>query len=128
MFAGSNVTLGQQLADTPDIAYVLSLNHAAELGNGGGLDTTLTYSYTDQFLTSQTVENAILVPDTGLFNARIKYTAPNGRWAVTLAGTNLADEVYSQGGQFYAGARGFVSLAFMARPREYALGFEYYSR
>ncbi len=122
----SNLVLGERLADTPDLAYTLTLSHAAELGNGGSLDTTFLYSYTDDFTTNQSLPDAITVPDVGVVSARVKYTEPDGRWALTFGGTNLADEVYSQGGQTYAGARGNVSVAFMARPREYAVGFEYY--
>jgi len=128
VIADSNLVLGERLADTPDLAYTLSLNHITILGNGGGLNTTIGYSYTDDFTTNQSLPDAVTVPDVGIVSARVKYTDSNGRWAVTLSGTNLADEVYSHGGQHYAGARGQVGVAFMARPREFALGFEYYVR
>ena len=128
VIADSNLVLGERLADTPDLAYTLSLNHAISLSNGGGLDTTVGYSFSDDFTTNQSLPDAITVPDVGIVSARIRYTEPEGRWAVSLSGTNLADEVYSHGGQHYAGARGQVGVAFMARPRALALGFEYYSR
>lgn len=128
VIADSNLVLGERLADTPDLAYTLSLNHIASLGTGGGLNTTIGYSYADEFTTNQSLPDAITVPDVGIVSARIKYTEPEGRWAVSLSGTNLADEAYSHGGQHYAGARGRVGVAFMARPRELAVGFEYYVR
>ena len=54
--------------------------------------------------------------DFGTFNARLTYAPADGRWEVSLFGTNLTDE-YQLNSGFFHGIWGY-DFATVARPRE----------
>lgn len=67
----------------------------------------------------------LLRPKTDIVNASLGYRAPEGRWTVTVGGTNLTDERYLVTGQ--AQIAGGQIYGTYSRPREWyaRLGFEF---
>lgn len=91
---------GDDLIRAPDLSAYVSLNYDVNLGNGGRMPLTLTYSHTGEF-------NFDLIPgdDTNridelehdayqILNARLAYYSPDERWNVALWANNLTDEEY----------------------------------
>jgi len=136
-------------------SYTLGLNWSNALSSGSRLSWALSYAWVGEQEThpgSAGVEactpgsvsfwftdSRYRNPDYGLLNGRVSMESSDGKWAVTLFGNNLTDEVYANfasrfGGGFWEaspapfGARAPDRSALgntMGRPREYGVSFQY---
>ena len=139
-------------------SYSLGVNWARAMNSGHNLSWALNYAWvgeqnthpggTDVAANGCTspapgwfFDSRYRLPDYGLLNGRIRLASGDGKWAVTLFGNNLTDEVYANfatrfGGGFWdfvvpqlAGGIGIPERSAlgntMGRPREYGVSFEY---
>jgi hypothetical protein len=59
-------------------------------------------------------------------NARIQYTAPEGKWYVALGGTNLTDETFSYGRNDWGRFFGNLVQEVRGAPRQVYVNAKYY--
>ena len=105
------------------------------LGNGASLTTRFDYSYVSQYwraadprLRVAWYAGGTIPPgfsdesgDFGQFNARLTYAPADGKWEVSVFGTNLTDE-YQLNSGFFHGIWGydFATVGSAARVRQHA--------
>jgi iron complex outermembrane receptor protein len=125
------VTLNTEFSRAPTETYNLGFQYDAEMRNGGSLVTRFDASYTGAYWRSDTPSlrrNAYGVPhdyeagDYWLLNARMAYTPPDGRYQVTLYGTNLTNDYHLNSG-FLHNIWQF-DFATVDRPREVGVGMK----
>jgi len=99
---------GANLPKTPKWKINVSPRYEHELGNGGSVVLLADWTHSTKLWND--TERAYLLerPSTDLVNASITYNEPDGKWNLTVGGTNLTDERYLvtgqaqiAGGQFY---------------------------
>jgi iron complex outermembrane receptor protein len=119
------VTLNTEFSAAPDNTYNLGIEHTANLGGGGSLITRFDSIYTGAYWRSPTPslrQNAYGVPrdyesgDYWRYNAQLAYSPPDGRYQLTLYGTNLTNE-YELNSGFLHNIWQF-DFATVDRPRE----------
>jgi iron complex outermembrane receptor protein len=122
------VTLNTEFSRAPDETYNLGLQYDDDLSNGGSLVYRFDASYTGGYWRSNTPSlrrNAYGVPHSfeageyWLVNARMAYTPPDGRYQLSLYGTNLTDDYHLNSG-FLHNIWQF-DFATVDRPREVGL-------
>jgi iron complex outermembrane receptor protein len=95
------VTLNTEFSRAPEETYNFGIQYDANVGNGGTLVTRFDTSYTGAYWRSDTPslrQNAYGVPrdyesgDYWMYNMRLAYTPPDGRYEASLYGINLSDE------------------------------------
>jgi iron complex outermembrane receptor protein len=101
------VTLNTEFSRAPDETYNLGFQYDDDLVNGGSLLYRFDANYTGAYWRSSTPslrQNAYGVArdyeagDYWLFNARMVYTPPAGRYQLSLYGTNLTNEYHINSG------------------------------
>src|SRR5690606_39980474 len=120
-----------EFEQAPDKQWNAGLQHVANLSGGGALTTRIDYAYSDQFWRSLVFlrmdwygrKNGRPVPDNygesgdwGVLNARLTYEPPDGRYSLSLFGTNLTNEYMLNSG-FFHGIWGY-DFSSVGRPRE----------
>jgi iron complex outermembrane receptor protein len=140
-----------------DDSYALGATFFQDLRSGSNLTYSLNYGWTGKQQThpggtenpvskgclpsvANFLDSRYQLEDYGLLNGRVRYTSAGGKWALTLFGNNLTDEVYGNyasrfGGGFWdsgnpassplaAPPRSALSIT-RGRPREYGVTFQY---
>lgn len=111
---------------TPQWQGNLSLNHTVQLSDmklGGALDLI----YSDDYLTSPTLDPRMHQASYLKVNARLALSGPGARWELALIGSNLTDEAivsYANGlpvATVITQGTGTAYYAFYERPRSIAL-------
>jgi iron complex outermembrane receptor protein len=101
------VTLNTEFSRAPDETYNLGLQYDSMLSGGGSIQYRIDASYTGGYWRSNTPSlrrNAYGVPhsfeagDYWNFNARMTYVPLDGRYEVSLYGTNLTDDYHLNSG------------------------------
>jgi outer membrane receptor protein involved in Fe transport len=119
------VTLNTEFSAAPDNTYDLGIQYDAHLSGGGSILTRADYIYTGPYWRAATPslrQNAYGVPrdyesgDYWRLNAQVGFEPPNGRYTVTLYGTNLTNE-YELNSGFLHNIWQF-DFATVDRPRE----------
>ncbi len=82
---------GSELALAPKLQYVVRGRYQWELGDGAGAFAQLSYQYTDDTISSISVDSRFEQDSYGTFDATLGYTRDD--WKVTLFGENLTDEL-----------------------------------
>lgn len=117
--------VGGDLPKTPKWKTSISPRYEARLGNGGSLVLLADWSHTSGAWNDTQRTYLLYRPSTDLVNASISYREPDGRWSLTVGGTNLTKERYlTSGGSNIADGTIFGTYN---RPREWyaRLGFEF---
>lgn len=118
---------GQSREFTPELQGNLSANHTAELGRGLTLSSTLDLIYSDEYLTTPTLDPRMVQDSYVKVNARIALSGQDNRWELALIGKNLSDEEivsYANGlpvATVLTQGTGTGYYAFYERPRSIAL-------
>jgi iron complex outermembrane receptor protein len=125
-----SITPGQtEFGQAPEETYNFGFQWDSNLMNGGSLTTRFDASFTSGYWRSSVPSlrrNSYGVPhdfetgDTWLYNARLQYAPPDGRYELSLYGTNLTDEYHLNSG-FLHNIWQF-DFATVDRPREVGLG------
>jgi iron complex outermembrane receptor protein len=119
------VTLQTEFSAAPDATYNFGVEHTGMLERGGRLVTRFDTIYTGNYWRSPVpslrrnaygVANDYESGDYWRFNAQMAYTPPDGRYQVTLYGTNLSNE-YELNSGFLHNIWQF-DFATVDRPRE----------
>ncbi len=111
---------------TPEWQGNLSLNHIVQLADMK-LGSTLDLIYSDDYLTSPTLDPRMRQESYLKINARLALSGPSERWELALIGSNLTDEAivsYANGlpvATVMTQGTGTAYYAFYERPRSLAL-------
>ena len=116
-FGAAGVGKGATLPKTPEWKVNISPRYEAELGNGGKMVILADYTYTAEMKNDTEGTFLLMRPATNIINASITYREPDGRYELTVGGTNLTDERYLTTGQ--AQIAGGVVYGTYSRPAEY---------
>ncbi|MCA8896574.1 MAG: TonB-dependent receptor, partial [Amphiplicatus sp.] len=113
------------LPKTPDFKFNISPRYEMTLGNNGTLVALVDYTHTSSMWNDTERTYLLQRPKTDILNASLTYREPNGRWNVTVGGTNLTDERYLTTGQ--AQIAGGQIYGTYSRPAEWyaRLGVEF---
>ncbi len=139
--AGLGYTAGQtQFSQAPEHTYNVGAQYDWSLKNGSSLTTRFDYSYVSQYWRAAdprlrvawyATEGAGIPPgfsdesgDFGQFNARLTYAVADGKWDVSVFGTNLTNE-YQLNSGFFHGIWGY-DFATVGRPREYGASLAFH--
>ncbi|WP_245573340.1 TonB-dependent receptor [Marinimicrobium agarilyticum] len=118
---------GKSREFTPELQGNLSANHTAELGRGLTLSSTLDLIYSDEYLTTPTLDPRMVQDSYVKVNARVALSGRDDRWELALIGKNLTDEdivSYANGlpvATVLTQGTGTGYYAFYERPRSIAL-------
>lgn len=117
VFGNAGVIPGATLPKTPNWKFNVSPRVELPLGNGGKVIVLADYTHTSS-LKNDTEGYFLLMRDaTDIVNASITYREPNGRWNLTVGGTNLTNERYLVTGQAqFAGGQAYGTYS---RPAEW---------
>lgn len=117
--------VGGQLPKTSKWAINISPRYELELGNGGSVVLLADWSHKSAVWNDVARYLPLRRPAVDLFNASLSYREPDGRWDLTVGGTNLTDKRYLVSG----GANDAAGVYFGSynRPREWyaRLGFSF---
>ncbi|HOP19642.1 MAG TPA: TonB-dependent receptor [Amphiplicatus sp.] len=113
------------LPKTPDFKFNISPRYEITLGNNGTVVALVDYTHTSSMWNDTERTYLLQRPKTDILNASLTYREPNGRWNVTVGGTNLTDERYLTTGQ--AQIAGGQIYGTYSRPAEWyaRLGVEF---
>lgn len=117
-----NITTDTPLQRAPKFKFAVGARYTYPLDNGSKLLASADYAWTGTQYAAVTISDQVKLPSYGVLNARLQYTAPEGRFSVAVFGTNITDKFYLIGGSDFAG--GFTTGSREldpARPREYGV-------
>ena len=108
---------GGPLPKTPSWKTNISPRYEAKLGNGGALIFLADWTHTTSVWNDTQRTFLLKRPSSDIVNASATYEEPNGRWTLTVGGTNLTKDRYltSGGSNIAAG----VMFGTYNRPREW---------
>lgn len=117
-----NITTDTPLQRAPKFKFALGGRYTYPLDNGSKLIASVDYAWTGKQYAAVTISDQVKLPAYGVLNARLQYTAPEGRFSVAAFGTNITDQFYLIGGSDFAGGYTTGSRELdPARPREYGV-------
>lgn len=121
----AGATVGGPLPKTPKWKINIGPRIDLPLGNGGTFSLLGDYTYTSEMRNNVEGTFALNRPATNVFNASIIYAAPEGKYTVTIGGTNLTNERFITSGSSIP-ASGVVAGTY-SRPFEWyaRLGFKF---
>ncbi|MEZ5893317.1 MAG: TonB-dependent receptor [Parvularculaceae bacterium] len=93
------VFAGADLPKTPDFKFNLSPRFEFDPGNGASVVLLADYTHTSSMWNDTERTFLLQRPSTDILNLSATYEEPNGRWNVTVGGTNITDERYLTTGQ-----------------------------
>ncbi|MCJ2178083.1 TonB-dependent receptor [Novosphingobium album (ex Hu et al. 2023)] len=119
LFGVTGVTTDSKLSKTPSWKFSFSPQYTIDLASGGDFVIGVDYTHTSSLFNN--TENSALVarPATDILNGSITYHEPDGRWSLSLGGTNLLKERYITSGQ--VSVAGGAAYGTWSRPREWYL-------
>jgi len=117
VFGNYGVIPGATLPKTPKWKFNISPRLEVPLGNGGKVIALGDYTHSTS-LKNDTEGYFLLMRDaTDVVNASLTYREPNGRWDLTVGGTNLTNDRYLVTGQAqFAGGQAYGTYS---RPAEW---------
>jgi iron complex outermembrane receptor protein len=95
----AGVFTGADLPKTPDFKFNVSPRFETQLGNGGTVILLADYTHTSSMWNDTERTFLLQRPSTDIVNLSATYREPEGRWDVTVGGTNITDERYLTTGQ-----------------------------
>jgi iron complex outermembrane receptor protein len=125
---------GAPFAYAPEMSYTLGANYSIPMSNGGQILLIANYGYMDDYARDAAYQrtkiddNGVPVeePGYGILNARLRYEPVDRNYSIELWGTNLTDELYTNGGFDTHDTWGY-DFSIIGRSREVgvSLGFEF---
>jgi len=117
VFGNYGVVPGATLPKTPKWKFNVSPRLELPLGNGGSIVALADYTHSSPLKNDTEGYFLLMRGDTDILNASLTYREPNGRWDVTVGGTNLLDDRYLVTGQAqFAGGQAYGTYS---RPSEW---------
>ncbi|MFC4313143.1 TonB-dependent receptor [Steroidobacter flavus] len=113
------IPLGARFPYAPEKSYSIGAQYDLQLASGGMTFRT-DYGWQDEVDTAADIQKSV-IPAYGLLSARIVYTPPNGKWDVSLFGSNLTNEYYRINGFYIPTDQ--MDNGTLGRPREWGLTF-----
>jgi iron complex outermembrane recepter protein len=117
--APANVPTAVRLKHAPSSQYKIGTDLRVPGIGPGALVFAANYRWTDEIYRNVANSRNILSPAYGLFDAQLAYEWADGKYKITLAGTNLGDKVYYTQGVStlgrYIGSPRLLSVSFDAR-------------
>ncbi len=95
----AGVIPGADLPKTPDFKFNVSPRYEFNMGNGAIVTLLADYTHTSSMWNDTERTFLLQRPSTDILNLSASYEEPNGRWNVTVGGTNITDERYLTTGQ-----------------------------
>jgi iron complex outermembrane receptor protein len=114
-----NFSVGQVLNFAPRRSASGGLAYRLPLASGAALTLRGDYGWQSEQWTTNDLTNRVLLPASGLMNARISYAAPDDKYELALSGTNVLGKFYRINGYLIPGVYNDIGTA--GRPREWAL-------
>ncbi|WP_375202754.1 TonB-dependent receptor [Hyphococcus sp.] len=90
---------GADLPKTPDFKFNVSPRFEFDPGNGATIVLLADYTHTSSMWNDTERTFLLERPSTDILNLSASYEEPNGRWNITVGGTNITDERYLTTGQ-----------------------------
>lgn len=118
---------GQRREFTPEYQGNIGFDYTYTLGNGMQLSNSLDFIYSDDYMTTPSLDPKLVQDAYVKINARIALTGRDDTWEVALIGKNLTDEAiitYANGlpvASVLTNGTGSGYYAFYERPRSIAL-------
>lgn len=113
---------GNRLPRAPETSYNIAGNYRLDMA-GGDLDLYGSYRYQSEVFFTEFETPLVNQEGYGLANARVTWTAPEGRWAFSVFGKNVGDKLY-RGNVIHAD--GLIGkLQFFGAPLEYGATLSY---
>jgi len=117
VFGAYGVVPGATLPKTPKWKFNVSPRLEVPLGNGGKIIALADYTHSSKLKNDTEGYFLLMRGATDIVNASLTYREPNGRWDLTVGGTNLTDERYLVTGQAqFAGGQAYGTYS---RPAEW---------
>ncbi|MEQ1579568.1 MAG: TonB-dependent receptor [Steroidobacteraceae bacterium] len=117
----NQLTLDTPFPFAPEYSASLGLQFNQGLAAGSKLTYRTDYGWQDVTWTNQDDLSRVKRPAYGLLSASVGYDSPNGKWGLSLAGTNLTDEYYRVSGFRIPDV--LINFGNVGQPREFALNF-----
>jgi len=115
---------GNDLPDSPELAFNLDARYTMDLPGGWELEPQLNFSFIDDHF--KEIDNFVEVDGYGRLDLRLALRAPDARWTLAAFGRNVTDEVYFTG-IIPATAAGVVvgQQRIVGRPATYGISLGY---
>lgn len=120
-----SLNVGDPLETAPELNYTLGLKHFFMLDNGMQVDSAINYAYKDGYVPPFANNANQMTEDYSTVGARVKLSSADSRWSVALGGSNLTDETYSYGLNYWGAFFGGLVQEGRARGRTYYLDLNY---
>ena len=114
---------GNQLARAPKARANVGVEKRWVTGNDGAFTVRGNYSWTDRVYFSEFNRPEMSQAAVGLWNAKVSYESPGGRYSVSAYVENITDELIFVNKLAGAGSLGFGILAWPAAPRTFGVQF-----
>ena len=118
--AGAAITTASHFASTPKFSSSVSAEYGVPLGDWGTLTLRGDYSYRSRIYYEVNNLPAVTQNGYGLLNLQATLEPEDGRYALILAMTNVADKRYKSTAVSTLDSLGFASAQY-GRPREWSL-------
>jgi len=120
---GIPITLNSMFVNTPEWSLNALAEYSIFLDQGSEIKLQGDWSYRSKLANDAVNTPELIQKGFSLFNARITYVAPDGKWEIAAFGTNLTDQIYIVSGA--ADKPSFASAeATYARPREWGINLK----
>ena len=116
----TSVTLDSKFVKTPKWSMDAGTQYRVPVSNGASLLLRGDYSYRSKVYHQPSNIELLSTGATGLLSARVGLEAPEGKWRVTLYGSNLTDERYIVSGIEALDSLGSADVTY-GQPREYGI-------
>jgi len=111
------ITTDSEIPKTPEYKINVGPTYDFNLANGGAIRLAADYTHTAEMFNDSLNTANLKRPAVDNWNAVIRYVSPEGKYEVSLGGTNLSDERYLVTGSINEAAGEHVGT--YSRPREW---------
>jgi len=118
------ISLDDEFVKTPKWSVTLSGEYTVPIQDWGELTARLDYSYKSKIHHDAANSLTALQESYGLLNGRLTFDSADGKWAVSLFGTNLTDKRYLMAADDFLNVLGFAEAQY-ARPREWGVSLKF---
>lgn len=121
----AGLIVGAQLPKVPEWKINISPRLELPLGNGGSIISVLDYTHLSSTWNDSQRTFLLRRPATDMLNGSVTYEEPDGRWRISVGGTNITGERYIVNG--FAQLQGGIIYGSYNRPAEWyaSFGFDF---
>jgi iron complex outermembrane receptor protein len=111
------IDINSEIPKTPEYKINVGPTYDFNLANGGAIRLAVDYTHTAEMFNDSLNTANLKRPAVDNWNAAIRYVSPEGKYELTIGGTNLSDERYLVTGSINEAAGEHVGT--YSRPREW---------